>query len=149
MVEVVIAAAIILVAVVTLLGVHNLYLKVALSSGNAAKAAYLAEEGIEAVRYLRDSSWSANIASLSLGVPYGVVFSGGNWATTTTNIYVENFQRTLVFSSVSRDSSGDIVSSGGTLDPDTLLLVSSVSWPSSGATTTQSISTYLTNLYEN
>jgi len=99
------------------------------------------------MRFLRDSSWSANIAPLSLDVDYGLVFDAGVWQVTADNIWVDNtFERTITLSTVYRDSSGDIVSLGGTLDPDTLLLVSNVSWSNRGATTTKSISTYLTNL---
>lgn len=149
LVEVVIAAAIILAAVVTLLGVHTLYLKTALSNGNSVKAAYLAEEGIEAIRFLRDSSWSANIATLSLNTDYGVVLPGDMWQATTTNTSIGDFQRTIRLSAVYRDINDDIVSSGGSLDPNTKLLVSTVSWAANGTTTSKSISTYLTNLWKN
>jgi Tfp pilus assembly protein PilV len=149
LVEVVIAASIILVAVVALLSVHNLYLRVAFSNANAVKAAYLAEEGIEVVRWLRDDSWDENIATLSLNTDYGLVFSNGTWGTTTSNLYVENFLRTIQVSAVSRDGSGDIVSSGGSADPNTLLVTSTVSWATSSGTTTKSVATYLTDLYEN
>ncbi len=132
LVEVVIASAIILAAIVTLLGVHTLYLKVALANTDSVKAAFLLEEGIEETRYLRDDSWSANIAGL-----------------TSTTTSIDNFERMVTLSAVYRDSNGDIVSSGGTLDTNTKLITSSVSWMVNGATTTKSISTYLTNLYAN
>jgi len=132
MVEVVIAAAIILGAVLVLLGVHNLYLKVALSNGSVVKAAYLAEEGVENIRFLRDVSWSANISGL-----------------TSTSTTIENFYRTVTLSAVYRDANSDIVSSGGMLDSNTKLVVSNVSWWRDNATTTKSISTYLANLYGN
>ncbi len=145
--EVLVATSIILVFLLALLEVHTLYLKTALSNGETIKATGLAEESLEVMRFLRDSSWSANIAPLSLDVDYGLVFESGVWQVTANNILVDDtFERTIVLSAVYRDSSGDIVSSGGTLDPDTLLLISNVSWPNRGATTTKSISTYLTNL---
>jgi Tfp pilus assembly protein PilV len=146
LVEVVIASAIILAAVLSLLGVHSLYLKIALSSGQTVKATYLLEESLEAVRFLRDSSWDANIATLTLGTNYGVVWNGALWQLNSSNKWVDNFERTVTLSAVYRDSSDDIVSSGGTLDTDTKLVVASVSWQSAGATTTRSISTYITNL---
>jgi prepilin-type N-terminal cleavage/methylation domain-containing protein len=149
LVEVMIASAIILTAVVTLLGVHNLYLKVAFSNSNAVKAAYLAEEGLEAMRFLRDLSWSTHLAPLAIGTEYGVVLSVSAWQVNPANKYVENFERTVSIALVYRDANGDIVASGGTLDPDTLLVTSSVAWASGGATTTKAIATYLTNLYEN
>ncbi len=147
MVEVVIASAIILSATLGLLGVHSLYLRTTLSNLNKVKATYLAEEGLEAMRYLRDVSWDSNIAALSLDTNYGVVLVGGSWQASTTATFVDGFQRVVKLSSVYRAPDGDIDSSG-TTDPDTKLLSSSVSWAEYGTTTSRFISTYLTNLYD-
>lgn len=149
LVEVLIAASIILVFLLALFGVHNLYLKTAFSNGEVIKAAGLAEEGLEAMRFLRNSSWDTNIASLALDTDYNLVFDAGSWQAVTSNILIDNlFERKVRLSAVYRDASGEIVSSGGTLDPDTVLVVSTVSWPSGGATTTKTISTYLTNIFD-
>ena len=150
LIEVLVATSIILVFLLAFLGVHDLYLKTALSSGEVVKAAGLAEEGLEAMKFLRNSSWDTNIAPLSLDTDYYPVFVAGNWNVSTTNIFVDDiFERKVRLSAVYRDVTGDIVSSGGTLDPDTLLLVSSVSWSNTGATTTKSVSTYITDLNGN
>lgn len=150
LVEVLIATSIILVFLLALLGAHNLYIKTALSSGEVIKAAELAEESLEVMRFLRNSSWDTNIAPLSLDTNYYLVLGAGNWNVSTTNIFVDNlFERKVRLSAVSRDVNGDIVSSGGTLDPNTLLLVSLVSWRVGEATTTRSISTYITDLHDN
>jgi Tfp pilus assembly protein PilV len=148
MVEVLIASAIILTAVVVLLGVHSLYLKTALENGQTVQAAYLAEEGVEVMRYLRDASWSQNIAPLSLNTPYGLALSGA-WITNATSTWIGAFYRIVTLSAVERDAASDIVASGGTLDPNTKLLTVSVSWPQRGATTTKTVATYLTNLHGN
>jgi Tfp pilus assembly protein PilV len=148
LVEVLISAALILIAVVALFSVHNLYLKTALSNSDSIKAAYLAEEGVEAVRFWRNSSWNNKIETIPLDTPYGLTLSGNGWAT-TTNRYIGNFERSITLSAVYRDASSDIVSSGGTLDSNTLLVTSSVSWVKGGATSTKSIATYLTNIYDN
>lgn len=148
LVEVLIASAIVLLSVVVLLGVHSLYLKTALDNGETIKAAYLAEEGVEAMRYLRDASWTMNIIPLTLDEPYGLALNNA-WATDATSMWVGSFYRTVTLSAVERNAQDDIVSSGGTLDPNTKLLTVSVSWPSRGATTTKTISTYLTNLHDN
>ncbi|MDO8589762.1 MAG: prepilin-type N-terminal cleavage/methylation domain-containing protein [bacterium] len=149
LVEVLIATSIILIFLMALLGAHNLYLKTALANGEVVKGAYLAEEGAEVVRFLRDSSWDTNIASLSLDTDYYLVWSGGAWQVTTAETLIDSvFERTITLSAVYRDASADIVSSGGTLDPDTLMVVSSVSWPKNGITTTKSISTYITNIFD-
>ena len=149
LVEVLIATSIILAFLLALSGVFHLYLKTAFSNGEVIKATELAEESLEVMRFLRDSSWDANIVPLSLGVNYGLVLDLGTWQATTTNIWVDNtFERTVVLSAVYRDPSGDIAPGGGTLDPGTLLVVSNVSWWKDGATTTKSISTYLTDLLD-
>ncbi|MDO8569949.1 MAG: prepilin-type N-terminal cleavage/methylation domain-containing protein [bacterium] len=149
LVEVLIATSIILVFLLAFFGVHNLYLKTAFSNGEIIKATALAEESLEVIRFLRDSSWDTNIVPLSLDVDYYLVFVGGVWQVTTANIFIDNiFERKVRFSAVYRDSSGDIVASSGTIDTNTLLVVSSVSWLNGVATTTKSISTYLTNLFD-
>lgn len=147
MVEVVIATSIILVFLLALFGAHNLYIKTAFSNGETIKATGLVEESLEIMRFFRDSSWDDNIVPLTLDTDYGLVFSAGSWQVSTTGTWVDSiFERTITLSAVYRDVSGDIVSSGGTLDPDTVLVASNVSWSTKGATTTKSISTYLTNL---
>jgi Tfp pilus assembly protein PilV len=148
LVEVLIASAIILGAVLALLGVYSLYLRVALSNSEAVKAAYLAEESLEAVRFWRDVSWNNKIAPIAKGTAYGLSFALGMWAT-TTDLTLGSFERSIMISPVYRDASSDIVSSGGTLDTDTVLVTSSVSWWKGGATTTKTVATYLTNLYGN
>lgn len=148
LVEVLVASAIILAAVVTLVSVHTLYIRAAFTSANAMKAAYLVEEGIEAVRWWRDSSWDDHLGVLSVGVPYGIVFSGGAWQASTTGTRIENFERTITLNTVYRNASGDIAETG-TLDPRTLLLTARVSWWTGSSTTTKSVSTYISNFYEN
>ena len=150
LVEVLIATSIIMIFLVALLSVHSLYLKTALSNGDAIQATFLAEESIEVMRFLRDSSWDNNIVPLALGTNYGLVWYSNTWQASTTNTWIDgSFVRTAAFFAVYRDSNRDIVVSGGTLDPNTRLLVATVSWANNGATTTKSISTYLTDLNEN
>lgn len=149
LVEVLVASAIILSAVVTLVSVHALYLRAAFTSANAMKAAYLMEEGIEAIRYLRDASWEENIGALSIGIPYGIVFANNSWEASTTAMHADGFERKITLRTVYRDAEDDIALVGGILDPDTLLVTAQVSWWTGNATSTKSISTYISNLYEN
>ena len=149
LVEVLIASAIIMAAVVALLGVHSLYFKTALQNTDILKATYLAEEGVEAVRFLRDASWSTHISPLTLNTNYGLVPSGTSWLTSATNTATLGFTRTVRLSAVYRDASDDVVASGGTLDSNTKLLTATVSWNQNGTTTSKTISTYLTNLWSN
>jgi type II secretory pathway pseudopilin PulG len=149
LVEVIVSTSIILIFLLALFGAHNLYLKSALSNGEVIKATGLAEEGLEVVRYLRNSSWTTNIAPLSLNTDYYLVFDG-NWSVNTTNVYIDDlFERKIQFSQVFRDASGDMVTSGGTLDSSTLMVNSMVFWRNGTATSTKAIATYITDLYVN
>lgn len=151
LVEVLIATSIILAFFLALITVYNSYLKLAKTNINSVKAIFLAEEGIEAIKILRDSSWSNEIVPLTSGTNYYLAFTGGRWDTTTSNIYIDaNFERKLSFSNVNRDAvTDDIVTSGGILDPNTRLLTVTVSWNNRGATSTKVLSTYITNLFSN
>jgi type II secretory pathway pseudopilin PulG len=88
LVEVVIAASIITVFLVTLMATYSLYLRTAFSNLRKTQAVFLVEEGIEAVKLMRDDSWDARIVPLGTGSEHYLVFSGGKWATTTTNSFV-------------------------------------------------------------
>src|SRR3989344_288297 len=146
-VEVVIATSIILAFLLALFAVNNLYLRTAFLNTGSVKATLLVEEGLEAIRFLRDSSWDDKILVLTPGTNYSLIFESNSWQTTTTNVFIDGtFERILTLSEVYRDGSDDIVSSGGTLDPDTRLVTVSVSCRVGSATTTKSISTYLSNI---
>lgn len=153
LVEVLIAITIVLAFLIGLFGVHNLYLKMALSNRDVVKASLLAEEGLEVIKFLRDSSWSdLTDPPFALNTNYYLVFDdvNGVWQLSTTQSLIDSiFDRAVTLSAVYRDASSDIVSTGGTLDTDTLMVVSSVSWPNHGETSTKSISTYITNIYQN
>lgn len=150
LVEVIFATSIILILVLALVGIHNVYLNLSTSNLDTTKAVFLSEEAVEAMRFIRNDSWEDNVAILTLDTPYHLALSAGTWTLTGTYALIDNkFERTLQFSSVYRDAEGRIVSSGGTLDPDSRLVSVSVSWPYKGATTTKTIMTYLNNLYDN
>ncbi len=151
MVEIMIASAIILLTVLTLLGTHALYLRSALANTNSLKATYLAQEGLEAARFLRDVSWENHLEGLAPETNYYAALVSGAWSLSTTPSSVENFSRTLTFNQVERDVNGDIVASAGsgTVDPNTKLVTATVSWSQNGSPKSVSLSTYLTNLYDN
>ena len=117
----------------------------------STKAAYLAEEGIEAAKTIRDSNWN-NISALLDNTNYYLYFDTASstnniWkATTTASIIDNNFIRTFKVNSVYRDANGRIISSGGSLSTTTEKLTVSVSWVSNNSTTTKSLSTYIANI---
>ena len=150
LVEVIVAASIILIFVSSLVTAYNLYLRMASSHGNKISAALLSEEGIEAVKMFRDESWDDNISTLIPDADYYLYFDGSTWVPTTTEIYIDGtYDRSFRLSEVYRDSSSDIIASGGSIDPDTRLVKVSVSWSERNSTTTKSISAYITNLFGN
>ena len=146
--EAVVVAAIASSFIVVLSYVNTNYLNYAYSQSSLIQANFLAEESLEAMRFLRDKSWSANIASLTPGQDYFLYWNGSTWSATTTTQTPSGFWRTIKVENVYRDS-GDNISSSGTLDPGTKLVTASVSWSLKGATTTKQFQTYLANVFNN
>ena len=148
--EALVVTSIFLIIILGLAGTLSFIVKASLANVMKIQASYLAEEGLEAVRLLRDASWAMNIAGEVSGVPFYLNFNGSSWVKTAVNTYVdETFERKTTFSDVYRDSSQNIVSSGGTLDPNIKKVTVAVYWNSYGATTTRSLSTYITNVFSN
>ncbi len=150
LIEAIIATALCLSVFLGVASAFTLTVKSALNNTARIQAIFLGQEGQEVVRLLRDSSWTTQIASRTVGTPFYLSFNGGAWSATTTNTYVDSFfERTVVADAVYRDTAKNIVGSGGTLDPDTKKITVTVSWRESGATTSVSLITYLTNLFKN
>lgn len=145
--EIVVAVAVIALSIFGFLTVAGVSLKTLRANTNNIQAAFLLEEGVEAVRILRDSGWDANVSPLNAETNYYLSFNGTTWEATTTNIFIDNFfERKFIADNVYRDSNDDIAVSG-TLDPSTKKIIVSVSWLSQTGTTTKSISTYMTKLF--
>lgn len=150
MAEVLVAASVITVFVAALVGVYNLQLKEIFGGSKEIKASLLAEEGIEAVKFLRNDSWSSNIATLSTGSDYFLSWQVDGWDIVTTNNYVDGlYERKIVFYEVMRDMNSNIVESGGSVDSDTMKVEVSVSWNEGTATSTRVLTTYVANLFDN
>ena len=109
------------------------------------EALSLAEESLEVVRKMRDDGYTANITSKTAGTTYYPTISGNAWILQTTNPDSSSYYTTtVVFSNTSRDANDNIVTSGGTNDPDTKKVVATVSWTDSSARNVQ-LTTYITN----
>lgn len=151
MVEIVVAVFIFSVVLGSLITVSNMYLSGAGDNLQSAKAAYIAEEGVEAVKIIRDNNW-AMINSLANYTDYYLYFDTSSstnniWKSTSTASILDSiFTRTFRLDPVNRDSNGRIVSSGGTLDQSTKKLSVSVSWQSKDSVIVKSLSTYITNI---
>ncbi|MEK7647294.1 MAG: hypothetical protein AAB378_02900 [Patescibacteria group bacterium] len=147
--EIVVGAAIISVSLFGLVAASQLALRVADENTKRVQASFLLEEGVEAVRVLRDGGWNVYMAPLSVGSAHYLEFSGSFWRATTTNIFVDGkFERSFTVNNVYRNVNDDIAGAG-TLDPDTKKVTVTVAWRARTGTTTESISTYFTDLFNN
>lgn len=149
MIEIVVGLAIVLTGIFSLLQIYDYYLKLALSRKYDVSATLLAEEGIEMVKWLRDKSFSGQIAALAVDTEYGLEFVGSSFESTTTRKYIDStFDRTFTLYDVYRNGFDDI-SGSGSLDVNTRRVTVRVSYVGARGTTTKSISTYITNLFGN
>jgi hypothetical protein len=112
--------------------------------GESTQASALAEEGIGAVRAIRDRAWNENTFSTS-----SVSVSGSRWIfdgenTTET---IGQFTRTISYDNVCRDASNDITTCPGNYtDVHTKLVTSEVSWTiRPGVTNSVTRTAYLSN----
>jgi len=150
LVEVIVSVAILAFSLIGIVGGFNFYLRAGIENTDEIRALYLAEEGIEAVKFLRDGSWDANVAALATGTPYQLAIVGTTWESTTTPVLIDNlFTRTFTLDDVfRRNSDDDIVASTSaevkTLDPDAKEVAVRVSWADEEVETI----TYITNLFK-
>jgi len=148
LVEGVVAVAIVGTVFVAMIGAFNLFLRTALATSPELKAVFLVEEGLESVRAIRDIDWDTEIDSLTIDTPYYLSFSDGRWQLSTTQSYVDGtHERIVTFEAVNRDVDGRIVTSGGTLDPDTKKVIVSVSWSTRGSVVTKTATAYTVDLF--
>lgn len=150
LVEALVAAAILSGTLAAAVSAYLVAVRAAGENGDAVEALYLADEGVEAVRDLRDSGWSANIAPLPTGgTPFYLAWNGSAWATSVADTLIDGaFDRSVTLGSVYRDANGDIAQSGA-LDPNARRVTVTVSWRSGQASTSRSLSAYVTNLFNN
>lgn len=145
--EAVVSVAIIVGVVLGLVNIFDNLLAISRGTLETAQATSLLTEGTEVVRLWRDANW-INLANLTVDTDYFYNFSAGAWATSTINQFVDGkFERRFRLTNVYRDANDDITSAGGTLDPDARLVNVSVAWWKDGATSTKSVSFYLTKLF--
>ncbi len=151
-VEIIVGAALFTAFLVAISQYYTRAFRISQATTQKIQSGFLLEEGVEAVRSMRDESWGTYIASLTTGTPYYLNWNGTKWVTTTSPIVVENlYYRTITVNEVLRDGNDDIISSGGTTDPGTRKLTVAVAWQNTNetGTTTLSVDAYLTNLLTN
>lgn len=84
----------------------------------------LLTEADEAVRTVRQKEWD----QFAINGTYHPVVDSGTWALASGTETTNGFTRSIVISDVQRNASGVIVASGGTVDPSTKKVTSTVSW---------------------
>lgn len=94
LVEVLLSGAVFALLVTALVGAYLYGKESTALAGNRARAVFLAEEGLEAVRNIRD----ANFTNLSNGT-YGLAISGGQWSFSGSSDTSGMFTRTVTVSS--------------------------------------------------
>lgn len=148
-VEVLIASLIISTTMMAVMSATSKGIELSSRALRQVQASMLMEEGVEAVRSIRDNDWVL-IQSLSLNTNYYLSFdtNSNTWSlsATPTQLIDEMFTRIVVFSSVSRDSNDDIASSG-VIDSGSRGVNVSVSWLSFGNTVSKEINFYITNIF--
>lgn len=152
LVEVIVGAAIISTALIAIVGVFGGLSKLSYRNTARIQAAMLAEEGVEALKTMRDAGWTSKISPLNTsGTTYRLFWTGSAWtSTTTSSALIDNmFDRTFVVTPVNRDVSFNVVSSGGSVDTNSRKIVVTVSWLDDNATTSKSLEDYIFNSFNN
>lgn len=147
--EALVASAVTLVVIASVTAAMNVYLRAHSEALKATKAAFLAEEGMEAVRSLRDAGWTSNVAAVPAGQERHFSFDGSAWSLSATPTLIDSvYHRTVRLDSAYRNASGKLASSG-TLEPNVRKATVTVSWQNRGATTTRALTAYVANIFDN
>lgn len=107
-------------------------------------AATLMRETIEAVRNVREAGW----ATFAINGTFHPSISGSSWTLQPDPDTVNGFSRSVVISDVNRDGNGNIVSTGGSPDPSSKKVTTTISWTVPYAGSIQSIN-YFTRYLDN
>lgn len=147
--EILVASSVISVAFVSLFFVFVLSQRSVVRASDKIRANFIAEEGLEVARHLRDRSWSGNLAGLTPGTNYYISFNAAAslWSIATVDPgRIDGvFKRTINISSVMRDSADNIVDVGGIVDPDTWKVTATVAWSDESV----NAETYLSDVFDN
>lgn len=147
LIEMIIGISIVFVSIVSVVTVYHFFVRVSQVNAISVKAEFLLEEGVEAVRSVRDNSWT-NFSAIPVNTEKHLSFLNGAWGVVDENNYIEGFfERKFIITDVYRDADDNIAETG-TLDAGTKKVEVFVSWNDRGATTTKSTVIYLANLFE-
>lgn len=150
--EILVAVFIFSITLSVLININNFYLTSVSSSLKSVKAAYLAEEGMEAVRIIRDTDFS-HFINLNERENYYLHFinsASSTWEATSSisSKNTDGIDRWFVLDSTRREYN-KITTSTGDIDLNTKKVTVYVSWDDRGNINTKSFSTYLTKIIPN
>lgn len=146
LIEVVVAVGIVAVAIVAIGFSVNAFVDARSALLHNARAVYLAEEGYEILRAVRDDSWNT-LDALSINNTHYLDVSTTTLAISGTPEVIDGiYYRSFEFTAVYRDGNDDVTASttpGATIDNDMLEVEVSVFGP----TGTSSMTALISNIY--
>lgn len=104
--EVVVGVSIAGIIIAFAMNALTLFINSARDANSKTQALYLAEEGLELARFIRDENWSS-LSALSLGAPHYFSISGSAITFTSTPEVIEGFTRSVVLQNVYRNTTTD------------------------------------------
>lgn len=146
--EAVVSVSIIAGFVIVILGVNTFYFNIAVYNKQPLQASLMLEEGIEALKFLRDSSWGNNIGNKNINTNYYLIFNNG-WSLGTSLVQNDIYTRTINLQNVYRNANDDIDQNGAVLDPNTKLITINVSWSGKKGLDSRETKIYLSNVFDN
>ncbi|MDP3764646.1 MAG: type II secretion system protein [bacterium] len=149
LIEAIVVLGLIGIVVTSLVQLNLAFSNSVSSEGLSVRANAIAVETLEAVRILRDKNWN-NLSNLTPNTPYYLSFSESqkDWTieSSDTGKIQGVFSRSFYVYSVSRDiTTGKIISSGGSVDSNTLKIEAVVNWNDRGRDKNIKLTTYLAN----
>lgn len=149
LVEMLVGLSILVFVVLGFVVSFNYFVRSSILGTKTVQSYFLAEEGLEAVKSMRNNSWATNINQLISGQNYYFYFNGNSWEGTTTQSKIDNiFTRKFVLENVYRNTNGDI-SSSGVLDPGSKKINVFVSYNINDSVITKNLSMIITNIFGN
>jgi len=144
LIELILAIGLFAVLATTAIATMTGFLGLSRTTEEVEEASLYAQEGLAATRAIRDQSWD-NLTD----EPHGLSWTGTQWVFSGTSDQRGKFVREVSIKTAQRDSSGNLVDSGGSEDPDTKIVLVEVSWDASPTRHMEiSLKSYLTNWRE-
>lgn len=147
-IEILLAAALFLIFASGAVGIVIHGHRMNLLGEQQAVATQFANEGIEAIRSIKNQNF-ATLSNTYCATGSGIARPSSVWtlkATGTSDTFDSLYNRVITICDVERDASGNIVASGGTIDPLTKKVTSTTTW-TAGTNRNDSVAltTYITN----